>query len=209
MGLPVVLIGYTREKYLMKNRITTTSGLEWNTMLGLTQRLKQDQQYRDYLLILCGCYFGLRIGDLLSLRWIDVIEKTELNLVEQKTGKKRSITINDKVQSAITFCYSNYDTVTVDRERQFIFSNRWGGRLTVSYINKRLKVIFRKYKILTQNASSHTLRKTFGKYIWEQNDRSENALVFLSEIFSHASIGTTRKYIGITQKQIADIYLAM
>jgi hypothetical protein len=34
---------------------TTTSGLEWNTMLGLTHRLKQDGNLTFYLLILSGC----------------------------------------------------------------------------------------------------------------------------------------------------------
>jgi hypothetical protein len=46
---------------------TTTSGMEWNTMLGLTHRLKQDGNLTFYLLILTGCYFGLRAGDLLTV----------------------------------------------------------------------------------------------------------------------------------------------
>ncbi len=56
----------------MRKKQTATSGMDWNTMLGLTQRLKQDEMYRDYLLITVGCYFGLRIGDLLKLRWGEV-----------------------------------------------------------------------------------------------------------------------------------------
>jgi integrase len=61
--------------------------MDWNAMLGLTQRLKQDGKYRDYLLITLGCYFGLRIGDLRQLKWVDVLDKTELVLVEQKTKR--------------------------------------------------------------------------------------------------------------------------
>jgi len=78
----------------MRKKQTATSGMDWNTMIGLTLRLKQDKLYRDYLLITVGCYFGLRIGDLLSIKWVDVIGKEELVLTEQKTKKIRRITIN-------------------------------------------------------------------------------------------------------------------
>lgn len=61
----------------MKKKQTATSGMEWNIMLGLTQRLKQHKEYRDYLLITVGCYFGLRIGNLLSLRWCDLLDKKD------------------------------------------------------------------------------------------------------------------------------------
>ena len=191
----------------MKKRQTTTSGLEWNTMIGLTQRLKQDKLCRDYLLILIGSYFGLRVGDLISIRWIDIIGKTELVLVEQKTKKTRRITINPNVSQAVKLCSNELILKNEFNENAYIFSNRWGGQLSISFINKRLKYILKKYNVTVKNASSHLLRKTFGKRIYESDNKSERALVYLSEIFSHSSISTTRKYIGITQEAISDLYM--
>jgi len=191
----------------MRKKQTATSGMDWNTMIGLALRLKQDKLYRDYLLITVGCYFGLRIGDLLSIKWINVIGKEELVLTEQKTKKIRRITINPNVTTALSFCTNELKLKNKFDENDFIFCNRWGGQLTISYINKRLKFIFKKYNVVVRNASSHTLRKTFGKRIYEADARSERALVYLSEIFSHSSISTTRKYIGITQEAIADMYM--
>src|SRR6185437_1617008 len=191
----------------MRKKQTATSGMDWNTMIGLALRLKQDKLYRDYLLITVGCYFGLRIGDLLSIKWINVIGKEELVLTEQKTKKIRRITINPNVTTALSFCTNELKLKNKFDENDFIFCNRWRGQLTISYINKRLKFIFKKYNVVVRNASSHTLRKTFGKRIYEADARSERALVYLSEIFSHSSISTTRKYIGITQEAIADMYM--
>jgi integrase len=193
----------------MRKKQTATSGMDWNTMIGLALRLKQDKLYRDYLLITVGCYFGLRIGDLLSIKWVDVIGKEELVLTEQKTKKIRRITINPNVTTALAFCLQELKLKNTFDENDFIFCNRWGGQLTISYINKRLKYIFKKYNVVVKNASSHTLRKTFGKRIYEADARSERALVYLSEIFSHSSISTTRKYIGITQEAIADMYMSL
>ncbi|MGB3948429.1 MAG: tyrosine-type recombinase/integrase [Bacteroidia bacterium] len=193
----------------MSKNQTTTSGMDWNVMLGLTQRLKQDRQYRDCVLITTGCYFGLRIGDLLSLRWNDILNKDELVIIEQKTHKKRSVTINPKVHDAIEQYVKQRKAENRFQPDGYIFSNRWCSSLTISYVNKRLKVIFKKYNVSVQNPSSHTLRKTFGKRVYESDSKSERALVYLSEMFSHSSISVTRKYIGITQQQIADVYLSL
>ncbi len=191
----------------MRKKQTATSGMDWNTMLGLTQRLKQDEMYRDYLLVTVGCYFGLRIGDLLKLRWIDIASKSELILTEEKTGKQRKITINAKVGEAVNLCLKKVRLKSGFNENGYMFANRWGAPVTISYVNKRLKYIFKKYQVSVKNPSSHTLRKTFGKRVYESDNKSERALIYLSEIFSHSSIAITRKYIGITQEQIADVYM--
>ena len=191
----------------MIKRKTTTSGMDWNTMIGLTERLKRDGHHRDYLLITMGCYFGLRISDLLSIKWNDVMMQDELIVLESKTKKQRRITINDKVKEAINFCSNELklkNSLFVD---DYILVNRWGGQLSISFINKRLKVLFIKYNVKVQNASSHTLRKTFGKRIFEMDNQSERSLIYLSDIFGHSSTSITRRYIGITQEQIKNVYL--
>lgn len=193
----------------MGNRKTTTSGMEWNVMVGLATRLREDGLYRDYLLILVGCYFGLRISDLLELRWRDVLDKPEVILTEQKTKKQRKITINIKVTEALNFVAEELRKQGSYRPERYLFANRWDGILSISYINKRLKFIFNKYQVNVQNPSSHTLRKTMGKRVFESNLKSEEALIYLMEIFSHANMSVTRRYIGLTEKVIADVYLKM
>lgn len=178
-------------------------------MLGLTTRLRTDQLYRDYLLILLGSHWGLRIGDLVRVRWKDVIGKDQIVVVEGKTKKRRVIYMNARVKEAVEYCYARFQLRDGWSNEQPILSNRWGDSLSVSYVNKRLKWIFVRYRINTQNRSSHTLRKTFGRRVWEMHGESDKALVFLSEIFSHSSTSITRKYLGITQEEISDAYLSL
>ena len=183
--------------------------MEWNTLMGLLVRLKNDGKLREYLLIATGCYFGLRIGDLLNLKWNEVLDKEEFYITEQKTGKQRKITVNRFVKEAI-----NYVADTLTREGTFnlqgyMFCNKHENKLTRQFINYLLKEAFKDYGVKVQNPSTHTLRKTFGKRVWESDNKSERALVYLSEIFSHSSLAVTKKYIGITEKVIADVYMKL
>lgn len=77
-----------------KHTFTTADYLPWDTMLVLVRRLYKDGNYRMSLLIACGSFFGLRISDLLSLTWEQVLGKS-FSLNEKKTGKHREIKVNE------------------------------------------------------------------------------------------------------------------
>lgn len=188
---------------------TVCSGIEWNTMLGLLVRLKNDGKLREYLLIATGCYFGLRIGDLLSLKWEYVLDKDEFIIIESKTGKHRKITINRSVKEAIKYVADTLTRQGIFNPENYLFCNKHGGKLSRQFANHLLSEACKKYNIRVQNPSSHTLRKTFGKRVWESDNKSERALVYLSEIFSHSSLAVTKRYIGITDKVIADVYMKL
>lgn len=57
------------------------------------------------------------------------------------------------------------------------------------------------------NISSHSLRKSFGRRVYENNNESEKSLIYLSELFNHTSLSVTRKYLGIRQEELNDIYM--
>ena len=88
-----------------------------------------------------------------------------------------------------------------------MFCNKHGNKLTRQFVNLLLHEVFKDYNLKAQNPSTHTLRKTFGKRVWESDNKSERALVYLSEIFSHTNLAVTKRYIGITDKVIADVYM--
>lgn len=72
----------------IKGQITRSDYLEWDTYLSLLLKLKRDGNFKFALLIGSGCYLGLRIKDLLQLRWKDVLEQDDLVLIESKTKKE-------------------------------------------------------------------------------------------------------------------------
>lgn len=196
-----------------QNSRTECSGLEWGDFLLLLDKLKKEKEYRFLLFAAIGTYCGLRAGDILNLRWIDVLNKTEIEIKEKKTAKVRHITMNQNLLDIINYCYEEILVKLGDdfQKEQYIFCNRNKGKLSIQYINRKLHEIFRQVvgKMKVKNPSSHTFRKSFGKRIYEMNGKSPESLVLLSQIFGHSSIAITRKYIGISQEQIQNVYISL
>lgn len=150
---------------------------------------------------------GLRISDSLKIKHGDIAEDKPLMIEEKKTKKKRLITLNRNVINA----YSKLKNILVENEHVFdeddyIFRSQKGSVYRTQSINEVLKQIFNTKQL---QVSSHSLRKAFGRRIYENNNESENALVLLSDIFGHSSIAITRRYIGIRQQTIENAYLTL
>lgn len=188
----------------LKGSKTKTSFIEWDSMLNLVNRLERDQNYRFAILVAFGSYTGMRIGDILELKWSQILEREAIQIIEGKTGKSRSIKLNKDLQDIIK---RNYKGLDIRNNEDYVFQNRFStGAISVQYVNRILKDIFKQYKIKVGNVSTHLMRKTFGRRIWEVNNHSEKSLVMLGEVFNHSTIKVTKIYLGIRDEEIADIY---
>lgn len=105
----------------IKHSNTTSDYLEWDTMISLVHRLFRDENYRISLLIGYGCFFGLRISDLKTLRWEQILEGNSFELLEKKTGKRRIVRINAGFQKHIKDCYKKLKSPDMN---QFVFLSR-------------------------------------------------------------------------------------
>ncbi|CCX54009.1 tyrosine type site-specific recombinase [Bacteroides sp. CAG:1060] len=187
-----------------KHSYTTADYLPWDTMLNLTHRLYKDGKYRISLLVACGSFLGLRISDLLSLSWEQILcESFVLN--EKKTGKHREIKVNASVQEHIKECYKALD---IKDPHEKCFLNRYGDVVSIQRINVVLKEINVKYMLKdVQHFSTHSFRKTFGRKVVEMaGENCEMALIKLGEIFNHTSTSITRRYLGLRQQELREVY---
>lgn len=185
----------------LKGQRTTSDFMEWDTMLLLLNKLERDKRGKFCLLLGAGCYLGLRIGDLLKLKWEDLLNQQTLSIKETKTGKDRRLAIHSELQELIQ---RNYNQQPLE---EYIFINRFkSSHISIQYVNKQLKQLMKHYEIAGQY-SSHFMRKTLGRRVWSKNNYSEKALVMLGQVFNHSSIQTTKIYLGIREEEIQDIYL--
>lgn len=187
----------------VKNTTTTADYMEWNSMLNVVHRLYRDKDYTMSLLIGCGAFFGLRISDLLTLTWEMILSNT-FTLTERKTKKKRTIKVNENFQKHIVDCYK---AMAITDKTDYCFKSRKGTVFSTQRINVKLKYIKVKYGLKINNISTHTLRKTFGRKVFESaGEQSEMALVRLMELFNHSSVAITKRYLGIRQQELMETY---
>ena len=182
---------------------TTADFIDWNAMLVIVRKLYKDKKYRLSLLLGSGCFFGLRISDLLRLTWADILGD-KFVIIEKKTGKRREVRINQGFQAHIRDCY---EALGIRDEFEHCFLNKYGSVMSVQMVNRHLKAIKDKYGLKIDHISSHSFRKTFGRKVVENaGEQSEMALIKLSEVFNHASPMVTRRYLGLRSEELQQLY---
>ena len=188
----------------LKYSTTTADYMQWDEMTNLVRLLSKDRDYKMSLLIAVGCFWGLRISDILSLRWDMILYVDEFTIQEKKTGKMRTIRINSQLKRHIAECYERIQPVSI---KSPILVSQKGTTFSIQRINVLLKEIKAKYKLRVQNFSCHSLRKTFGRQVYNQNsENAELALVKLMELFNHSSVAITKRYLGLRQEEILQAY---
>lgn len=173
--------------------------------MSFINRLERDENFKFCLLIGIGVNTGLRISDLLSLKRSNVMGSDLLEVKEIKTGKTRKIKINRELRELLNRVVPKYMANDSDN---YLFLNRFGTKpMDKSYINVKLKELCKQYKVKVDgNISSHTFRKTLGRRVMEVHNYSNEALMLLVDLFQHSSMSITKRYLGIRQSEINDIY---
>ena len=188
----------------LKYTKTTADYLQWDEAMNLIRKLAKDGNYKMSLLIALGCFTGLRISDILALRWKQILHVSEFSVVEKKTGKQRTLRLNPQLQRHIAECYEQINPIGVNAP---ILVSQKGTIFTIQRINVMLKEIKKKYRLHVGNFSCHSLRKTFGRQVYTMSgDNAELALVKLMELFNHSSIAITKRYLGLRQEEILETY---
>ena len=151
-----------------------------------------------------GCFTGLRISDILALRWKQILNVNEFTIIEKKTGKLRTLRLNLQLQRHITECHEHIKPAGVNVP---ILQSQKGTVFSIQRINVMLKEVKKKYRLHVGNFSCHSLRKTFGRQVYNMNnENSELALVKLMELFNHSSVSITKRYLGLRQEEILETY---
>ena len=188
----------------LKYSNTTADFLQWDEAMNLIRKLFKDGNYNMSLLVALGCFFGLRISDILALRWNQILNVSEFTIIEHKTGKKRTIRINPQLQRHIAECYKAIKPLG---KSSHILVSQKGTVYSIQRINIILKELKQKYKLHIANFSCHSLRKTFGRQVYNMNsENSELALVKLMELFNHSSVAITKRYLGLRQEELLNTY---
>jgi len=179
--------------------------MDWDDFKSLIGKLERDGEFKFCLLITIGVFTGLRISDLLKLRFSQFENSDILTILEQKTKKTRRIKINSDLKQIVERVKGRMRVTDID---QYIFLNKYGTKpIDKSYVNVKLKKIMKQYGFVMQgNCSSHFLRKSLGRRVLKLNNYSNESVILLMELFGHSSPAITKRYLGLREKEIHDVY---
>jgi integrase len=164
-------------------------------MFKATELLKEEKTRIIGAYIIIAINTGLRAGDILKLTFSD-LRQNLLTITEGKTKKTKTIAINDKIKDLVNKIGKH--------EEGSPFITQKGSVISIQHLNVMLKKLIKEKGL---NISSHSMRKTFGRRVYFQNNESEKALMYLMDLFNHSSMTITKKYLGIRQEELNNIYL--
>lgn len=179
------------------------------------ENAENNDQYRialrNKMLFIIGINIGIRASDLRTLKYSfffneDGSRKDFYKIQPKKTRKqKKFVTLyfNDAVWSMLDMYLSKFPYKSLN---DYLFFSRVGDEpIEVNTLRRVVKSTAKEAGI-AHNVGSHSLRKTFGYWVWHNAKDKEKMLVILSQIYNHSDVSTTRKYIGLTNDEMEDTF---
>ena len=190
---------------------------KYTDLVAMANWLYQNKDPKYVLAFVIGINIGLRANELLSLRMnqvfnpdgtvrcvIDNYDTTDVIYVYQgKTDKNRPIFLNQACKDALEWYYpvrgcSLYSS-------KYLFPSREGGAIEVDTFRKVLKEAARANGI-KENIGTHTLRKTFGFYVYTQSDEQHRDITDVQALYGHSDPEITMRYIGLDEIKFKSMY---
>lgn len=135
---------------------------------------------------------GLRINDILKLRLSSIIKdgsRYRLDIIEQKTGKKREFTVPTDIYIYMqTYALENHIS---PEAKLFDISER--------QVQKHLKLVCDYLGL--ENISTHSFRKYFATSIYIHNHYN---IELVRILLQHSSSVTTQRYIRLQRQEVED-----
>ena len=183
----------------MKSPPKTLSTFEIHAFLNGLETKKTTQAkclnfLRNRAMALIMLETGLRVGEVVQLKWTDLVFATEpvrflvVRAEIAKTKREREIPVSTRLSNTITQLYASLEIA--EKQHVYAFTNnngQPGGPLTV----RQVQMIFSKAGIeaIGRNVTPHMLRHTFATRLMKLTD-----IRTVQTLLGHASITSTQIY---------------
>lgn len=190
-----------------------------DTIQAISDYCIANGRYRDNMLFIVGINFGLRVSDLLTLRFSHLINpnftfKETFPVFERKTRntrkhkRNRYITINQAVMDAVTLYLEHTPGVSLS-DFMFRSQSRNSYKLNKPMDKRSVERILKglgEDLDIPAHMSTHCLRKTFCYHQLVMSNNDPRKLYLLQQMLGHSSLLQTLMYAGITQEEISEAY---
>ena len=157
--------------------------------------------FRNYAFLELMYGSGLRVSELCMLNLGDVSLNNRQLKVTGKGNKERILPLNAETVKALREYINTYRFLLKPKDKQAMFINKNGDRISRVAIFKIIKELAYKAGI-KKEISPHTLRHSFATHLIEGGAD----IMGVSQLLGHENVTTTEIYTHISKKTIFDKY---
>lgn len=185
--------------------------IPWDTAIKI---LESTKHIEDRLILALGFTTAFRCENLLNLKFKDVMDGANVKATlvvekECKTYKRREVPINHLLKECILAHHRQLVQKMYYSDEMYLIGSykdpRRRNPVSRQFLNTRIKRCVKPF-MSTDRISSHSLRKTFGKRIYEKEGCTDKALLITSMALNHKDIYVTRRYIGLDEEVLANVF---
>ncbi|MBS3137102.1 tyrosine-type recombinase/integrase [Candidatus Woesearchaeota archaeon] len=145
------------------------------------------------LIIQVGYSAGLRVSEIINLRWPDIdFDRNLIHLKRAKGKKDRIVMLSQKIKESLL-------NLTFNKQGYVFLTNR-NDKYTQRTIQKIIENTTRKAGIM-KKITPHTLRHSFATHLLENG----TDIRYIRDLLGHSNISTTLIYTKVSNKNICNI----
>ncbi|QOD60644.1 tyrosine-type recombinase/integrase [Polaribacter haliotis] len=156
----------------------------------LAERISMVKNLKHKAILTLGLSCGLRISEVINLKWLDLDKKRNvLNVINGKGKKDRITFLNNNLIELLTEYWLEY------RSEEYVFNGQFKNQYSATSIQRLVK------KYIHPTASFHLLRHSFATYALDNG----TGIGALADIMGHNSIKTTEIYYHTSLKAVQNL----
>ena len=158
----------------------------------IERMIKVTKNVNHRLMIQIGYSAGLRVSEIISLKWRDIDFERDIIHIKHAKGKKdRVVMLAKKVK---------YELELLEQTLPYVFVSNRSKKYTEKSVQEIVKTAANKAKI-KKNVTPHTLRHSFATHLLEAG----TDLRYIKNLLGHADISTTLIYTKVSKRDISKI----
>ncbi len=163
--------------------------------------LKDKYDFRNKAMLEVMYATGMRISELISLKYTNVDLNDNKVTVIGKGGKERMIPLGDYATEALRIYMEMYRPKLLKKPSEYVFLSVRGDKMSRQAFFKIVKQEAKKRGIKTE-FSPHTLRHSFASHLLQNGADLRS----IQELLGHSDISTTQIYTHISDKVREETY---
>lgn len=163
--------------------------------------LKDKYDFRNKAMLEVMYATGMRISELISLKYTDINLQQNIVMVYGKGGKERMIPLGDYATEALRIYMELYRPKLLKKPNDYVFLSVRGDKMSRQAFFKIVKREAKKRGIQT-DFSPHTLRHSFASHLLMNGADLRS----IQELLGHSDISTTQIYTHVSDKVREETY---